>query len=46
MNAAWLLIDLVAADPEALLLIEARETDGARQWHYALAQMNRGKSSG
>jgi hypothetical protein len=31
----------VGTDPEALLLIEARETDAGRQWHYALARLNR-----
>src|SRR5262249_49916995 len=31
----------VGTDPEALLLIEARETEAGRQWQYALARMNR-----
>jgi hypothetical protein len=32
---------VVGTDPEVLLLIEARETTDGREWHYALARMNR-----
>lgn len=32
---------VVGTDPEVLLVIEAREKDAGRQWHYALARMNR-----
>jgi hypothetical protein len=32
---------VVGTDPEVLLLIEARETTERREWHYALARMNR-----
>jgi hypothetical protein len=32
---------VVGTDPEVLLLVEARETDGKSGWHYALARMNR-----
>jgi hypothetical protein len=32
---------VVGTDPEVLLLIEARETEGKSGWHYALARMNR-----
>jgi hypothetical protein len=32
---------VVGTDPEVLLVIEARETTGGREWHYALARMNR-----
>ena len=31
---------VVGTDPEVLLLIEAREADAGREWHYALARMN------
>ena len=31
----------VGTDPEALLLIEARQSDVGRQWYYVLARMNR-----
>ena len=31
----------VGTDPEALLVIEARQTASGREWHYALARMNR-----
>jgi hypothetical protein len=32
---------VVGTDPEALLVIEAREGKEGRRWHYALARMNR-----
>jgi hypothetical protein len=31
----------IGTDPEALLVIEARQTDAGRRWYYALARMNR-----
>src|SRR5947199_236570 len=32
---------VVGTDPEVLLVIEAREREEGRRWHYALARMNR-----
>jgi hypothetical protein len=32
---------VVGTDPEVLLVIEAREVEEGRRWHYALARMNR-----
>jgi hypothetical protein len=32
---------VVGTDPEVLLVIEAREGEEGRRWHYALARMNR-----
>jgi hypothetical protein len=32
---------VVGTDPEVLLVLEARDAFGGREWHYTLARMNR-----